>query len=129
VTESASLYDEEKAKLVRAEAERVETANGEMAASLDYLKLPGSLNILKGGMEQNLKVDNEFRRWCEELAGHESFGRAFEHLQADKAGIISTLDKSSKQLDMEESVCEKCDPSTEAMDSTTKLNTYSNPQE
>lgn len=107
VTESASLYDEDKAKLVRAEAERVETANGEMAASLDYLKLPGSLNILKGGMEQNLKVDNEFRRWCEELAGHESFGRAFEHLQADKAGIISTLDKSSKQLDMEESVCEK----------------------
>jgi len=37
VTESASLYDEEKAKLLRAETERVETANSEMAASLDYL--------------------------------------------------------------------------------------------
>lgn len=35
VTESASLYDEEKAKLVRAETERVEIANDEMAASLD----------------------------------------------------------------------------------------------
>lgn len=107
VTESASLYDEEKAKLVRAEAERVETANGEMAASLDYLKLPGSLNVLKGGMDQTPTVDDEFRRWCEELAGHESFGKAFEQIQSDKAGIINTLDKSSKQLEMEESVCEK----------------------
>jgi hypothetical protein len=47
VTESASLYDEEKAKLVRAETERVETANSEMAASLDYLRLPGALQVLK----------------------------------------------------------------------------------
>ena len=47
VTESASLYDEEKAKLVRAETERVEVAVGEMAASLDYLKLPASLHVLR----------------------------------------------------------------------------------
>ena len=107
VTESASLYDEEKAKLVRAEAEKVETANDEMAASLDYLKLPGSLNVLKGGMDWETTVDAEFRSWCEELAGHESFGRAFEHLQSDKASIAATLNRCSKQLDMEESVCEK----------------------
>ena len=107
VTESASLYDEEKAKLVRAEAENVETANGEMAASLDYLKLPGSLNVLKGGMDQETTVDDEFRRWCEELAGHEPFNRAFDQLQADKASILSILDRCTKQLDMEESICEK----------------------
>ena len=107
VTESASLYDEEKAKLVRAEAENVETANGEMAASLDYLKLPGSLNVLKGGMDQETTVDENFRRWCEELAGHESFNRAFEQLQADKASILSILERCTKQLDMEESICEK----------------------
>ena len=107
VTESASLYDEEKAKLVRAESENVETANGEMAASLDYLKLPESLEVLKGGMDQETTVDEEYRTWCEELAGHESFGRAFEHLQANKASILSVLDRCSKQLDMEESVCEK----------------------
>jgi hypothetical protein len=107
VTESASLYDEEKAKLVRAESENVETANGEMAASFDYLKLPGSLEVLKGGMDQETTVDEEFRTWCEELAGHEPFGRAFEHLQADKASILSVLDRCGKQLDMEESVCEK----------------------
>ena len=107
VTEQASMYDEEKAKLVRAEAEKVETANGEMAASLDYLKLPGSLNILKGGVDHNMSVDDEFRRWCEDLAGHESFDRAFEQLQSDKASASSILDRSSKQLDMEESICEK----------------------
>lgn len=107
VTESASLYDEEKAKLVRAEAERVETTNGEMAASLDYLKLPGSLNILKGGMEQEITVDEEFTQWCDELAGHEPFYKVFEKLQDDKTSILNTLEQCSKQLDMEESVCEK----------------------
>ncbi|MCJ1353253.1 MAG: bck1-like resistance to osmotic shock [Icmadophila ericetorum] len=107
VTESASLYDEEKAKLVRAEAEKVETANDEMAASLDYLKLPGSLNVLRGGMDQETSVDEEFRRWCEELAGHESFSKAFEQLQSDKANILNTLDVCTRKLDMEESVCEK----------------------
>jgi hypothetical protein len=107
VTESASLYDEEKAKLVRAEAENVETANGEMAASLDYLKLPGSLDILKGGMNQEISLDDDFRSWCEELAGHEPFGRAFDQLQADKATIMGNLERSTKQLDMEESICEK----------------------
>lgn len=107
VTESASLYDEEKAKLIRAEAENVETANGEMAASLDYLKLPASLSILKGGMEQGSTVDDEFRAWCEELAGHEPFGTPFERLQNEKHKILETLERSTKQLDMEESVCEK----------------------
>ena len=107
VTESASLYDEEKAKLVRAETENVETANGEMAASLDYLKLPDSLNVLKGGMEQETSVGEEFRAWCEELAGHEPFERAFEQLQSDKASIIDYLDKCARQLDLEESICEK----------------------
>ncbi|KAL8938419.1 MAG: hypothetical protein Q9216_003912 [Gyalolechia sp. 2 TL-2023] len=107
VTESASLYDEEKAKLVRAEAENVETANGEMAASLDYLKLPESLNVLKGGMDQQPSVDEGFRVWCDELAGHEPFGKAFEQLSSDKIRINDVLDRNTKQLDMEESICEK----------------------
>lgn len=107
VTESASLYDEEKAKLVRAEAENVETANGEMAASLDYLKLPESLNILKGGMNQEPSVDESFRTWCIQLAGHEPFAKAFEQLLSGKNKINGILDRCTKQLDMEESVCEK----------------------
>lgn len=107
VTESASLYDEEKAKLVRAEAEKVETADGEMAASLDYLKLPGSLTVLKGGMDQAITVDEEFRVWCDDLAGHEPFGRAFEALQSDKSTVLGILSRCAKTLDQEESTCEK----------------------
>ncbi|KAL9640646.1 MAG: hypothetical protein Q9164_000128 [Protoblastenia rupestris] len=107
VTESASLYDEEKAKLVRAEAEKVETADGEMAASLDYLKLPGSLTVLRGGMDQEITVDRDFQVWCEELAGHEPFGSAFDSLQSDKAAASDILGRCTKTLDQEESTCEK----------------------
>ena len=107
VTESASLYDEEKAKLIRAEGERVETADGEMAASLDYLKLPGSLNILKGGIDNEMHVDEDFRRWCDELVGQEPFSNAFDNLASDKMHTTSQLDQCSRKLDMEESVCEK----------------------
>ncbi|UKZ73561.1 bck1-like resistance to osmotic shock [Trichoderma virens FT-333] len=107
VTESASLYDEEKAKLIRAETEKVDTANGEMAASLDYLRLPGALQVLKGGFDQDILPDEDFRQWCEDVANHENPVSIFEFLRSEKESIVSTLDKSSKQLDMEESVCEK----------------------
>ncbi|KAI9846032.1 MAG: bck1-like resistance to osmotic shock [Thelocarpon superellum] len=107
VTESASLYDEEKAKLVRAETERVEMANGEMAASLDYLKLPGSLKVLKGGRDHEHVMDDEFRGWCEDLAGHEDFGPALEQLQTERGEVMGLMERSTRQLDMEESVCEK----------------------
>ncbi|EER22878.1 bck1-like resistance to osmotic shock [Coccidioides posadasii str. Silveira] len=107
VTESASLYDEEKAKLVRAEVEKVEAANGEMAAGLDFLKLPGSLNILKGSIDQELACDEDFRSWCAEVASHQPFRGTLDDLQEDKITLLSTLEQCSKQLDMEESVCEK----------------------
>ncbi|KAF4552876.1 BRO1-like domain-containing protein [Elsinoe fawcettii] len=107
VTESASLYDEEKAKLIRAEGERVEIANDELAASLDYLKLPGSLNILKGGLDQEMSVDQEFRRWCEDFAGHDRFGAIFEQLNSTKADILRIIDNAGQSLDREASVCEK----------------------
>ncbi|WEW59594.1 bck1-like resistance to osmotic shock [Emydomyces testavorans] len=107
VTESASLYDEEKAKLIRAEVEKVEAANGEMAAGLDFLKLPGSLNILKGGADQEMACDEDFRSWCEEIGGHSPFRGTLDDLQEDKISLLSTLEQCTKQLDMEESVCEK----------------------
>ncbi|OIW28452.1 BRO1-domain-containing protein [Coniochaeta ligniaria NRRL 30616] len=108
VTESASLYDEEKAKLVRAETERVDAANGEMAASLDYLRLPGALQVLKGGFDQHdITPDEEFRTWCVDVADHENPGEIFGFLKSQKDSIVAILDQSTKQLDMEESVCEK----------------------
>lgn len=107
VTESASLYDEEKAKLVRAETEKVDTANGEMDASLDYLRLPGALQVLKGGFDQDILPDEDFRQWCDDVANHENPVEIFDFLKKEKASIVSILDNSSRNLDMEESVCEK----------------------
>ena len=107
VTESASLYDEEKAKLVRAEAEKIESANGEMAASLDYLKLPASLNVLKGGADREMTVEEDFRRWCEDISSYGVISPALDEIHHDKTHVVSLLDQSNKQLDMEESVCEK----------------------
>jgi hypothetical protein len=107
VTESASLYDEEKAKLVRAETERVDTANSEMAASLDYLHLPGALQTLKGGFDQEVIPDEDFRTWCVDVADHENPSIIFDSLRAEKDTIVGLLDRCVRQLDMEESVCEK----------------------
>ena len=107
VTESASLYDEEKAKLVRAETERVDLANSEMAASLDYLRLPGALQVLKGGFDREGQPDEDFRTWCEDVATHESPRSIFDSLHVEKDKIVAILDRSTKSLDMEEVVCEK----------------------
>jgi hypothetical protein len=107
VTESASLYDEEKAKLVRAETERVDSANSEMAASMDYLRLPRALQVLKGGFDQEIVPDDDFRTWCVDVADHESPASIFDLLKFEKDSILTILDKGTKQLDMEESVCEK----------------------
>ena len=107
VTESASLYDEEKAKLIRAESEKVDVADGEMVASLDYLRLPASLNILKGGLDQDPVVDDDFRTWCADLAGHDPFDPTFGQLKTERANVYAILERSMRQLDMEGSVCEK----------------------
>jgi hypothetical protein len=107
VTESASLYDEEKAKLVRAETEKVDTANGEMAASLDYLRLPGALQVLKGGFDQDALPDEDFRQWCEDVGNHEDPSTIFEFMGTERQAIVKKLDDCSTSLDREESVCEK----------------------
>lgn len=107
VTESASLYDEEKAKLIRAEAERVDTADSELAATMDHLKLPNSLNVVKDGFVQDFHVDDEFCRWCSDVERGVPSEGLFQELFSKKNDIISILSRSSKQLDMEESTCEK----------------------
>ncbi|KAI5801018.1 BRO1-like domain-containing protein [Pyronema domesticum] len=108
VTESASLYDEEKAKLVRAEAEKVDIANAEMVAALDYLKLPHSLKLLKNGFADGIDVADEFREWCSEMASRpEGMDVVFTGLKTSKRKIKEILEASSKSLDQEELVCEK----------------------
>ncbi|KAF3089125.1 bck1-like resistance to osmotic shock [Orbilia oligospora] len=107
VTESASLYDEEKAKLIRAETEKCDIANSELAAALDYLKLPGSLKMLKGGFEENFEVDPEFRAWADEIAAEPLLVNVFDELKDDKLRVEEVLMQCAKALDTEEAICEK----------------------
>lgn len=107
VTESASLYDEEKAKMARSEAERVEIANDELTAALDYLKLPGSLNIVKGSSDRDLALDPEFKQWCNDCVDNNVSSSAIDHNSSVREEIIKSLEDLSRNLDMEQSVCEK----------------------
>ncbi|KAJ5437519.1 hypothetical protein N7445_006063 [Penicillium cf. griseofulvum] len=107
VTEVVSRYSEAKAKLLREETQAAEDAKSLKFTRLYDLKLPGILDVWKGGMNQDMPVDEDFRRWCSELAGHSPFHRAFDELQERKAEVLSQLEQCSKQLDLEESVCEK----------------------
>jgi hypothetical protein len=77
-----------------------------MAASLDYLRLPGALQVLKGGFDHELSADEEYRSWCEDVGNHEPPSSTYDFLNQARA-IITVLDRSSKQLSVEESVCEK----------------------
>ncbi|KAJ9050398.1 bck1-like resistance to osmotic shock [Entomophthora muscae] len=47
IHESASLYSEEKAKIIRQESERVDIANVELETSLSYMELPQCLSKFK----------------------------------------------------------------------------------
>ncbi len=58
VHESASLYSEEKAKMIRGETERCDLTNGELEAALEYMKLPGALVKFKA--DNDSKYLNEF---------------------------------------------------------------------
>lgn len=107
VTESASLYDEEKAKLIRAEGELAEQANDELAASLDYMKLPGSLQILKGGLDSEMRVDDQLRVWCRDVADREPYDTKLQSSSSQRAQLLTTLEGAARSLDQEESVCEK----------------------
>ena len=59
ITQSSSMYSEEKAKLLRAEQEKADIADGELLAALDHLQLPGSLKRFRESKEE---VFAELRR-------------------------------------------------------------------
>lgn len=113
VHESASMYSEEKAKLVRAEAERVDLAEGELMAALEYLGLPASLERFKSGAAgQNGLTDpgGQVRTWAEEIRSEESRnGRledSFIKLESLKSKAGNELERSGRDLETEARECE-----------------------
>jgi hypothetical protein len=118
VHESASLYSEEKAKLVRAETERCDLANGELDASLDYMKLPSALEKFKHQDDrQDLSLDEfatptrEVRDWADRIRDEETtkskVGDLIDTLEALKSRARDMMDKVSLSLDEEMRGCEQ----------------------
>ncbi|KAI8369122.1 BRO1-like domain-containing protein [Choanephora cucurbitarum] len=114
VHESASLYSEEIAKLLRAENERCDLAKAELSASLDYMKLPGSLSKFKqqssnASLDSYASPPSEVRAWADRIASDErqaSIAHLISALTAAKTKARQSLDEASLTLDQEMKECE-----------------------
>ncbi|GAA5988730.1 hypothetical protein JCM5350_001999 [Sporobolomyces pararoseus] len=113
VHESASMYSEEKAKLVRAEAERVELADEEMISALEYMGLPASLARFKSGQNAQQTLADpgpQVRSWVDEVRTGEIESRVeemFRKIQNLKDSARNKLERISSDLDQESRECEQ----------------------
>lgn len=115
VHESASMYSEEKAKLVRAQSEAVDTADTEMMASLEYMGLPSSLNRFSSNEQQMSDLADlgpQMRGWMAHVRQTEvtqgaSLRNLLAQLQQLKAQVSASLDTATRELDTEEKACER----------------------
>ncbi|KAK4698817.1 hypothetical protein P7C70_g7451, partial [Phenoliferia sp. Uapishka_3] len=112
VHESASMYSEEKAKLVRAEVERADLADGELVAALEYMGLPASLDRFRSGAAgQDGLTDPgaEVRSWADKIRRDESQERV-EDMLAKLANLrgraTKDLDSTKSNLEVEARECE-----------------------
>ncbi|CAG8673068.1 1039_t:CDS:2, partial [Ambispora leptoticha] len=115
VHESASLYSEEKAKIVRSETERCDIANGELEAALEYMKLPGSLEKFKNA-DNTRSFDvlaappAEVKQWASLIREEElqkgSIKELMITLDGLKARAKELLDGVTLTLDTEQRECE-----------------------
>jgi len=118
VHESSSLYSEEKAKLVRAEAEKCETANHELSSALEFMNLPAGLDKFKneanGGRHvtlDSLAVPPASVKECADFihleeAGGDSIADLITALDKAKSGSKGSLENANLLLDEERSQCE-----------------------
>ncbi|KAI7851752.1 BRO1-like domain-containing protein [Circinella umbellata] len=116
VHESASLYSEEKAKLLRTESERCELAEAELKTSLEYMHLPASLDKFRKqedqSMEELMIPSKEVRQWADDIALEESADRTcikelMDTLEGFKRHATQKLDQATLSLDQEMHECEK----------------------
>lgn len=118
VHESSSLYSEEKAKLVRAEAEKCETANQELTSALEFMNLPAGLDKFKSEANgsrhatlDTLAVPPSSVKECADFiqaqeSGGESIADLISTLDRLKSGTRESLENANLSLDEERSQCE-----------------------
>jgi len=106
------MYSEEKAKLVRAEAERVELADEEMASALEYMGLPASLSRFRSGASAQSSLADpgpQVRSWVDEVRTGEIESRVedmFRQIGRSRDSARNSLDRLSSDLDTESRECE-----------------------
>ncbi|KAK7032954.1 BRO1 domain-containing protein [Favolaschia claudopus] len=114
VHESASVYSEEKAKLVRGEVEQAETADVEAKSFLEGLHVVKGLERFRSMLQDNGRggVPSEVSRWATDIASiesRESVPSLFSQLEKLKGTLRLELDPGSgiaKELDTESRDCE-----------------------
>ncbi|KAL4243830.1 Vacuolar protein-sorting protein Bro1-like protein, partial [Abortiporus biennis] len=113
VHESASVYSEEKAKLVRGEVEKADNAEVEVKSALDAMGVKEGLTRFKamadGGMGREDEIPVDVRRWREDIALVEE-REGVEGLMAElnrlKESVQRELDGVSRDLENESRECE-----------------------
>lgn len=113
VHESASVYSEEKAKLVRKEVENVESAEVEVRSALEAMGVQEGLGRFKalaeGGIGAEDEIPLEVRRWREDIGvmeDQESVDALMCELSRLKDAVKSELESISRDLDVESRECE-----------------------
>ena len=112
VHESASVYSEEKAKLVRGEVEKADEAEAEVKSTLDSMGIKEGLTRFKaiadGALgEEEIPVD--VRRWREDIAlveEREPVDGLMAELNRLKDTVRQELDSINRDLEIESRDCE-----------------------
>lgn len=114
VHESASVYSEEKAKVVRGEVERAENADVEIKSALDALGVKEGLMRYKTMVGSTMdgdaeEVPVEVRRWKEDIGVMETrdgVERMMTELTRLRESVRKELEECVRELDVESRACE-----------------------
>ncbi len=113
VHESASVYSEEKAKLVRGEVEKADSAEGEARSVVDGMGIREGLTrfkaIAEGEVGGEEEVPLEVRRWKEDISlveERESVQGLLNQLAKTKENVKKDLDGVGRDLENESRECE-----------------------
>lgn len=116
VHEQASVYSEEKAKLIRAESERCEASEGEIRVALDDLKIGEKVHrysiILDGEGGPSSGPTKEVLGWADEIRKLEKdrdgkIEDMMSHLEEKRKSVEDDLASITRDLDEENRECEK----------------------
>jgi len=113
VHESASIYSEEKAKLVRSEVEKAEGTAGEARSALDALGVKAGLPRFRAMVEGSVAGEDEIpldvRRYRDDIAvieEREGVVTLLKRLGESKESVRVELDSIGRDLDAESKDCE-----------------------